>query len=611
MAGIVRILSWFWRALDGLRRVLHLIILLFVFALLLAAFSIQHPKVPRSAALLIAPEGDIVEQLQGDALDRAWAKVTGDDRPQTLLRDIVDALSKAKDDDRIKVVLLDIDGLQGAGLSKLQTIAGALQAFRSSGKTVIAVGDYFSQNQYFLAANADEVYMHPLGVVYLDGYGRYRTFFKEALDKLHLDANVFRVGEYKSFGEPYSRSSMSEEDKRVSLEWLTELWSVYQADVERARGLDEKHISEYVGGFLEALRSRDGDLAAIALDAGLVNELWTRDQVRDRLIELVGVDKTGHDYSRVTMDSYLATVRAAPDLAKKKNVGVIVAAGTILDGEQPPGAIGGDSLAGLIRQARQDDAVQAVLLRVDSGGGSMFASKVIHRELELLRDAGKPLVVSMGSVAASGGYFISMPGEEIWASPTTITGSIGIIAMFPTVDRALDKLGVHVDGVGTTQLSGQFRPDRPLGDAAREILQLNIQNSYRVFVGDVASARGKTFEEVDAVAQGRVWTGARAHELGLVDNLGGQEEAVLSAATRAGIEADYGIKYIEKPVTFGDQLALELLASGAQVSQWLGVDRRPSSPVRQLVAALEQRLGSLLHFNDPRGIYSFCFCEVQ
>ena len=609
MAGILRIFGWFWRGLDGIRRVLHFILLLFVFLLLFAALSIQLPKVPRSAALVIAPEGDVVEQLEGDAIDRAWAKATGDVQPQTLLRDILDSLSQAKDDDRIKAVVLDLDGLQGAGLSKLQTIASAVKQVRTAGKTVIAVGDYFTQNQYFLAAHADEVYMHPLGVVYLDGYGRYRTFFKEALDKLHLDANIFRVGEYKSFAEPYSRSNMSEEDKNVSLEWLNELWAGYRRDVEQARGLDEKHISTYVDGFLDALRARDGDLAGIALDAGLIDALWTRDQVKDRLIELVGADDSGNSYERVGMESYLAAVRAEPEAGKDKNVGVIVAAGTILDGEQPPGSIGGDSLATLIKQARNDDEVQAVVLRVDSGGGSMFASKVIHRELELLREAGKPLVVSMGSVAASGGYFISVPGDEIWASPTTITGSIGIIAMFPTIDRALGKLGIHVDGVGTTPLSGQFRNDRPLGDAAREILQLNIQNSYRLFVDDVASARGKTFDEVDSVARGRVWTGAQAHDLGLVDKLGGQQEALLSAATRAGIEADYGVKYIEKPFTLGDQLALELLGSG--VSKWLGADRRTSSPIRQIVSALEERFGALLRLNDPRGIYSFCFCEVE
>lgn len=611
MAGIVTILAWFWRVLDSLRRVLHLILLLFVFSLLAAAFSIQLPKVPGSAALVIAPEGDIVEQLEGDALDRAWAKMTGDVRPQTLLRDILDALVKARDDDRIKAVLLDVDALQGAGLSKLQTIAEALNAFKSSGKKVVAVGDYYTQNQYYLAAHADEIYMHPLGAVYLDGYGRYRTFFKEALDKLHVDVNVFRVGEYKSYAEPYSRTTMSEEDKRSSLEWLNELWFAYQQDVAVARGLGDKRISAYVVGFVETLRGSGGDLAEMALAAELVDALWTRDQIRDRLIQLVGADDSSHSYKSVNMDAYLAAVRAEPSLAKEKNIGLIVAAGAILDGEQPPGSIGGDSLAGLIRQARHDDDVQAVLLRVDSGGGSVFASKIIHRELELLGEAGKPLVVSMGSVAASGGYFISIPGDEIWASPTTITGSIGIIAMFPTVDRALDKLGVHVDGVGTTQLSGQFRPDRRLGDEARQILQMNIENSYRLFIDDVASARGKTFEEVDAVAQGRVWTGAQAHGLGLVDSLGGQGDALASAASLAGIEADYGIKYIEKPLSFSDQLALELLASGARASKWLQVEGRRSSPVRQIMAALEGRFASLLRFNDPSGIYSFCFCEIE
>ena len=430
-----------WKGLDGLRKVLHLIVLLVLFMLILATLTPELPMVPATAALVVQPEGRLVEQLEGGPLDRAIGEATGDGIPQTLVHDLVRAIDLATEDDRIQALVLRSETLAGGGLSKLQYLGEAISRFRESGKKVIAYGDYYSQDQYYLAAHADEIYLHPYGLVYLDGYERFRTYYKEAIDKLSIDWHVFSVGDFKSFAEPYSRGDMSEYDKEASRAYLEDLWRAYRSDVIAARDLDSGTLSGYADGFVSALKQAEGDLAAVAQAAGLVDELWTSDQLRSRMRELVGSDEDDDSgYRQVDASTYLAAVDGpAGKSADGPSVAVIVASGGITEGNQPPGIIGSDTIVEMIHQARDDEDVAAVVLRVDSGGGSRFASEVIRRELELLRQSGKPVVVSMSSVAASGGYWIALAGDRIFANPTTLTGSIGIVAMIPSFDRSLER----------------------------------------------------------------------------------------------------------------------------------------------------------------------------
>ncbi len=596
-----------WRGLDVFRRLVHLVLMLAVFVTAVAIFSQGAPVLPGSAALVMAPSGQLTEQPYGDALEQALEQLAGQERPQTDLRDLVDALRAARDDERIKALYLDLDSLLSADLVKLQRLGRELDAFRETGRTIVAYGDYFTQQQYYLAAHADEVYLHPSGVVYLDGYGRFRTYYRSAIDKLRIDWHVFRVGEYKSFVEPYVRDDMSAEDRRSSMEWLSGLWRAYQADVTRARGLDDDVIGRYADEFATRLEAARGDLAVLALEAGLVDELRTRDQVQARMVELAGLDDKRHSFRQVGTGAYVAATRE-PDTHSSK-VGVIVASGEILDGEQPPGLVGGDTLSRLLRQARHDEAIEAVVLRIDSPGGSKFASEIIQREVQLLRQAGKPVIASMSGVAASGGYFIAMDADEIYAAPSTITGSIGIGAYFPTFTRSLDALGIHVDGVGTTPLSGQFRVDRELSEEAASILQLALEDGYRDFIEGVASARNLSVEQVDRIARGRVWIGETAKQLGLVDHLGGLDDAIAAAATHAALGDDYGVTYLRKELSLRESIALEF---ATKTRGFLGEPgaRRPDV-VQRMLGHLGAELERLARLNDPQHLYYHCRCDLR
>ncbi len=407
----LQIVAGIWRGLDRLRRLLHLIVLLAVFLLLLVVAIGERVYIPGAAALVIAPQGVLVDQLSGDPLERAIAKAQGAPLQETLVRDVTDALRAARQDARIKAVVLDLDGLAAAGLSKLQEIAAELASFKESGKPVIAVGDGFTRDQYYLAAQADQVYLHPMGLVLVDGYSRFLPYYKSLLDKVYVDYNVWTVGEYKSFVEPITRDDMSPQDEEASRAFLGALWTAYQADVTAARELAAPALQQYADDIVTLLQEAGGDTAQLAVDYGLVDELLTRDAMRERIRQAIGEDASAgeatDDYTGVSLDAYVTALRTeTPPEVQPSKVAVVVASGTILDGAQPPGTIGGDSTAELIRQARVDDAVKALVLRVDSGGGSAFASDVILRELERFQETERPVVVSMGSVAASGGYWI-------------------------------------------------------------------------------------------------------------------------------------------------------------------------------------------------------------
>ena len=607
------VLAGLWRALDGVRKGLHLLVLLMFLIVLAAAVTRDQPRVPRGAALIVAPQGALVEQLSGDPFDRAIANARGVAVDETLLKDLIDAMRHAAADDRIAALVLRLDAMTGGGLSKLQALAAEIVRFKESGKPVVAVGDMFSRNQYYLAAHADEIYMHPMGSVPITGYSRYVPYYRSAIDSLSIDFHVWTVGEYKSFVEPVTRDDMSPEDRASTEAFLGALWDAYQADVTAARGLPGAALQRYADDAVALLGAAGGDTAQMALDYGLVDALLSRSEIHERLQALVTDDERADDYERIEHADYLAAVRAAEQTpAPDDRVGVIVASGTILDGFQPPGTVGGDSMVTLITRASEDEDVRALVVRVDSPGGSAFASDVILRELEAFQDSGRPVVVSMSSVAASGGYWISMGADEIWASPTTITGSIGVGAAFPTFSRSLDRLGIHVDGVGTTALGGQANPGRALGADVEQLIGQMIQHTYDEFIAGIARFRDKDPDEVDAVARGRVWIATDAHAHGLVDELGDLDDAIASAAELAGLEADgYGIEYIERELSMTEQFVLELAQTLAPVMAIADAGRRVPPALQRLleIAAEPLRLFELL--NDPKDLYLLCFCDVR
>ena len=613
----IRILTAVWHGLDRLRRLLHLIVLLFIFLVLIVAALGDRVLVPGAAALVIAPKGNLVDQLSGDPLTRAVARARGTPLQETLARDIIEALRAARDDTRIKAVVLQLDGMNGSGLSKLQEVAAELAHFRESGKTVIAVGDGFSRDQYYLAAHADRVYMHPMGMVLVDGYSRYLPYYKSALDKLYIDYNVWTVGEYKSFVEPITRDGMSPQDEVASRAYLGALWTAYQADVTTARKLPGPALQSYADDIVKLLTNAGGNTAKLAVDYGLVDELLTRDAMRERIRTAVGEEVTGEnggdDYTAIGLDDYVRSLDLARKPARSADkVAIIVASGTILDGRQPSGSIGGDSLAELIRKIRLEASVKALVLRVDSGGGSAFASDVILRELQLFKDSGRPLVVSMSSVAASGGYWISMAANEIWASPTTLTGSIGVGATIPTFPRTLAALGVHVDGIGTTQLSGAFETTRPMSEPIKGLIRESVKNTYAEFITKVAEHRSRPLEQIEASAQGRVWVGTDALDRGLVDHLGTFADALKAAASLAKLaEGRYSVLYVEPDLSLSERLAMSLATKAVPlVDKVFGLPHW-SAMVAQAVESALEPLAFVARWNDPRGVYAYCLCDVH
>jgi protease-4 len=571
--------------------------------------------VPDSAALIIAPSGVLVEQVEGEPLDQLLASSQGAGQGQTVVREVVESLRLAAADERIQAVVLLPDSLAGGGLSKLQRIGAALDEFRASGKKVIAMADGYDQAQYYLAAHADEIYMHDFGVVVIEGYGYFRAYFAEAIDKLNVDVNVFRVGEFKSFVEPYTRNTMSDEDKVAARRWLEALWSMWRRDVAAARGMTVAALDDYINGVVAALKATGGDAAAAAVNAGLVDGLKSNTEFRAYMADLVGTaEETPDGYTNIDYATYLVAReferRADPE--PEHQVAILVASGNIVDGEAAPGTVGSATLARLIRQVANDSDVDALVLRIDSPGGSMFASEVILDELQALQASGKPLVASMGSVDASGGYYIAMHADEIWAAESTISGSIGVGSIFPTFQRTLGSVGVTVDGFGLTGLAGQFSGVQEISAETRELFEVSVASAYDLFISKVAAAREMDTQRVDEIARGRVWIGADARDIGLVDELGGIDAAVAAAARLAGLEeGSWEPVYVAEPLSVAEKLLLQYASLLQQLfgSVQLGADGVLGRLLRAH-AVVQSELESLAAWNDPRGLYLHCFCAI-
>ncbi|KGM53438.1 endopeptidase IV [Lysobacter arseniciresistens ZS79] len=552
---IARFFIGLWDAMNFTRRLifnlLFFVLLFFVLALM-SAGDRTAPLLERTT-LVIAPEGALVEQYSVDPATRALARALGEKAGEVQLRDLLRALDKAGEDKWIERVLLDLDGLVGGGMASRGEVAAAVARLRESGKQVVAFSEAMSQEQYLIAAQADEVYLDPMGGMLLEGLGRYRQYYREGLqDKLGVDIHLFKVGEYKSAAEPFVLDQASPESKEADLYWMNDLWNRYLARIGEARGIEPAIIAAGIARLPEGIAAVGGDLARYALEHRFVDGLKTREEVADLLIErgVADADADG-GFRQISLEGYLAHLDTALGQVAdvRPQVAVVVAAGSITGGEQPPGTIGGESTSALLRQARDDESVKSVVLRVDSPGGEVFASEQIRREVVALQEAGKPVVVSMGDLAASGGYWISMDANTIYADPSTITGSIGIFGMIPTIPRALDKIGVNTDGVGTTPFAGAFNITRELDPQVGQVIQSVIEKGYRDFIGKVAHARGKPVAQIDEVARGRVWSGAQAKERGLVDELGGLQVAIEAAARLAELGDNYAVHYVEKAAT--------------------------------------------------------------
>lgn len=614
--GFWAFLCVFGRGINVVRLVILNLVFFFVLFLLLLVLaaglisSRADRVVQNDSVLVIKPQGELVEQYSLDPMQRALQTFSGNPPRQVQLRDLVGAIDAAAKDTRITRILLEPGDMQGGGFAALREVGAALDRFRAAGKPVIVWAADLDQGQYYLAAHADRVLVDPQGGVMITGLANYRLFYKNLLDKLGVDVHLFRVGQFKSAAEPYILDHASPEAKEADSFWMGGLWDTYINEVAKLRKLDPATLRADINGLPEQIASTRGDLGKLALDQHLVDGVATPADVESMMRkEGVPAGKKGEGFRQVSFQRYSNNL-PNDDGTFTPGVSVVVAEGEISGGKQPQGEVGGESTAKLIRDARRDKRTKALVLRVNSPGGEVYAAEQIRREVALTRAAGIPVVVSMGNVAASGGYWISMNADRIYAQPNTITGSIGIFGMVLSVPGTLDKLGVRSDGVSTSPLAGGFDITRPLDPKAGNVIQAIIEKGYRDFVGQVAKARGKQYDAVDTIAQGRVWTGQQALERGLIDQLGGLGDAVADAASRAKLGKTYPVRYVEEPLGGFEQFLVGLNDNAmVQVAQAYGV-HLPTWVAQIDAMAPELKLLRNAKAGHPN-VYAYCFCSPR
>lgn len=604
---IARIFSWTWKFLTiGLTVISSLVLISFLALLLQTTGHQPLPEIPYGTALVFTPRGDIVEKRSPlDPVSRAINNLAGMPLHEELfLQDAIDAIRSAATDDRIKLLVINADRMGKATLDQLQDIGRAIESFKNTGKIVIAAGDSYNQGQYYLASWSDEIYLNPMGAVTLQGFGVFRLYIKELLDKLAVNFHIFKVGTFKSALEPFIRTNMSAAAKKANTLWLEQLWTRYCNDISKNRGIPPRAINNAVNKLAENIHLANGNAGKMAVNNGLVDGLKTRQELRSYLKSIVG-DNTDHSsFQQVGLSRYLATVnKSYASLADKTQpgIGIIVAQGNIVYGEGSVGQIGADTLIRQIQKVRKNKKLKALILRVDSGGGSAFASELIRQELLETQKAGKPVIISMGSMAASGAYWISADADAIFASPTTLTGSIGIFGALPTFERSLAKLGVYSDGTGTTDLAGAGNPARPLPETYQSALQLGVEYGYRQFIDIVAKGRKLTTDKVEKIAEGRVWDGTTALEIGLVDHLGNLEDAIVKASELAEVPLGNAV-FIQKRRSPAEEFFKNLGRTEAfQVHR--------NQIFMSLLQSFIQHFSTPLDFlaaDDPKHLYSHC-----
>jgi protease-4 len=572
-------------------------------------FPSGDDPIKEGAILNLNIKGALVEELSQTDFEKAFAEFSGESRTETLITDVIRVIRHAKNNDDISTLLISTDGFAGGSTTKLELVAEEISNFKSTGKKVIAYSKMgYGTSQYYLASFADEVHLHDYTAVFIDGYRSTRTYYKSFFDKFLVDGNVFKVGEYKAFVEPYFRDSMSDEAKGNVIEWITVLWDGYIEQVSEARGISSESLKYFIDNPGLAAKESGGDFAKAAIEYGIIDNLSNRREFRDYLYAIAPGEEED-ELNIVGMNKYMNSVEMDPIFEESEsNVGVIIAKGSIVDGSSNPGTIAGDDFIKIIRKAYNDETVKALVLRVDSGGGSAYASEVIADELEKFRESGRPIIASMGGVAASGGYYISTPADKILAERHTITGSIGVGGFIPTFERALEFMGINEDGVSTVDITTSVAES--LTDKDKALIQMGTDLVYEKFISKVAKNRGVTNEEIDNIARGKVWIGSKALEIGLIDEIGGIERAIELAAQLAEIdEEEYGVKRINRDSNLDSFFAGMMAKISVSITKITGLDTLFKK--NGLLNEIEQTLGDISTMNDPNGIYMKCFCELD
>ena len=601
---MMRLLKGIWRVLSGISRAISVLVPLLFVTIFVIAFSTtlneSTPEpLPERAALLIAPSGPLVED--SPPVDTLSAFINQDYDQPVLLNDVVRSIRWAATDERITSLVFDLENLAGPSTSQTLEISSAIEVFRASGKPVIAAGDFYSQAHYLLASQADHILLHPEGGMFLEGFSVYRSYLRSFLEKTRVTMHVFRAGENKSAVEPYLRDDMSDEEREVVSRWLEGLWATYTELAESGRELPAGTLDQFIASFAAQLDASDNDLAETMLAAGWVDMLADHAQMEDALAEWVGVTDEDGYAEVISLDRYVEDVKMSRSLTEENLplIAIIPVEGTLMPGDSEEGMAGSDTINGYIDTALEAEDLAAIVLRVNSPGGSVFASDLIRRKLREVADADISIVVSMGTIAASGGYWIAAEADEIWALPTTLTGSIGAFSAFPTIEGIVEYIGVTVDGVGTTPLAGAASLNRGLSPEMASIVQALAYGAYDDFIELVAGGRDMSEQAVREVADGLVWTGAEAAERGLVDELGGLDEAVAAAARLAGVE-EWRTARTRLPPSFESVLLQELSRSFGMVAAPLG------GWFESLVSAFKPAIKSLSSLRDPMHVYAQC-----
>ncbi|EDA1615428.1 signal peptide peptidase SppA [Salmonella enterica] len=599
--------KWTWRVLNFVR---EMVLNLFFIFLVLVGVGIwmqigngSNSEQTARGALLLDISGVIVDKPSTNhrlgALGRQLFGASSDRLQENSLFDIVNAIRQAKDDRNITGIVLDLKNFTGADQPSMRYIGKALREFRDSGKPVFAVGENYSQGQYYLASFANKIWLSPQGQVDLHGFATNGLYYKTLLDKLKVSTHVFRVGTYKSAVEPFIRDDMSPAAREADSRWIGELWQNYLHTVSANRQISPQQLFPGAQAIIDWLTSVGGDTAKYALDHKLVDALASSADVEKALTKQFGWSKTENNYRAISYYDY--SLKTPADTGG--TIAVIFANGAIMDGEETPGNVGGDTTASQIRDARLDPKVKAIVLRVNSPGGSVNASEVIRAELAAARAAGKPVVVSMGGMAASGGYWISTPANYIVASPSTLTGSIGIFGVINTVENSLSSIGVHSDGVSTSPLA-DISMTKALSPEVQQMMQLSIEYGYKRFITLVADARKRTPEQIDKIAQGHVWTGEDAKANGLVDSLGDFDDAVTKAAELAKLKQWHLDYYQDEPTVL--DMVMDSMTGSVRAMLPEAIQAMLPAPLVSAANTLKAEGDKLAAFNDPQNRYAFC-----
>ncbi|EBB6193262.1 signal peptide peptidase SppA [Salmonella enterica] len=599
--------KWTWRVLNFVR---EMVLNLFFIFLVLVGVGIwmqigngSNSEQTARGALLLDISGVIVDKPSTNhrlgALGRQLFGASSDRLQENSLFDIVNAIRQAKDDRNITGIVLDLKNFTGADQPSMRYIGKAMREFRDSGKPVFAVGENYSQGQYYLASFANKIWLSPQGQVDLHGFATNGLYYKTLLDKLKVSTHVFRVGTYKSAVEPFIRDDMSPAAREADSRWIGELWQNYLHTVSANRQISPQQLFPGAQAIIDGLTSVGGDTAKYALDHKLVDALASSADVEKALTKQFGWSKTENNYRAISYYDY--SLKTPADTGG--TIAVIFANGAIMDGEETPGNVGGDTTASQIRDARLDPKVKAIVLRVNSPGGSVNASEVIRAELAAARAAGKPVVVSMGGMAASGGYWISTPANYIVASPSTLTGSIGIFGVINTVENSLSSIGVHSDGVSTSPLA-DISMTKALSPEVQQMMQLSIEYGYKRFITLVADARKRTPEQIDKIAQGHVWTGEDAKANGLVDSLGDFDDAVAKAAELAKLKQWHLDYYQDEPTVL--DMVMDSMTGSVRAMLPETIQAMLPAPLVSAANTVKAEGDKLAAFNDPQNRYAFC-----